>query len=1249
MDVSSFTPTTVSEATGKRYRFDEHKAGTAAWVRDRDTKLDPESEKNMKSAVEFITSQMRRLGLREHKVIVFADTLQRPSTQNAEPVQPLLSNVFEIDEGFAGHYVGFDNNVSVIALSTLQKGVGFRTAAVHEFGHFLVHRRFRQTDPATQQKIYARYRHDLLSATFGDYRNAGRFAGVTRRKLFPELESEEVEVLTPVKAAELLGQDLGYLFSFDEWVAEQIVKHFTGAAQKGDDVGGFFSSVARELRELFERAKKFFGLEAVPEVRDWVESFAQNKSPISLSALSEGEAKGENENAEILSDVTAGESVPPPQAATQKTGSLLTRLGVPGGQARKIRTLGDKYSWFAKMFYSIQQIAKLNPGNFFFNRHVELIDQWHIFQMKWISRAEDRIREWKSLGLKGGERLSRFLFAIDAMEYLTPTEKANEVVRQPTNDELVGLAKKYELTAAGLETFYRVREDFQEVLKQIEQTSLRDIARTITDPIVQQQQIEELQKEMENFRKRPYFPHSRFGKYVVVAKDAKGATEWSEHFPTKGSARDAVSRVQAQFKGSDIRVDFAEVPEGAQVFFGLPPALLSKIRNNLELTPVQRQYLDNLIVEMAPSASFRHKLQKRANVPGHSMDAMRAYADYFFFGSRHLARIEYGPLIDENIEEYGREINATELIPRAPVDVVNAKKMRNMLVNHREHIMNPKPDWAGLRVVAAHWYLGFNVSSAGIQFLQVPMVAWPYLAARFGDVKSFNALLTAMRDIRSFYKYKDLNRVSDSEFKIIQRGMQEGVIRQSQAAELAGQANQQYLGSLLPGPKIQQFFQKIGHYSMWMFTQAERLNRSVVFQAAMKLTLNDPNAKHVKELQRQNQLEMDQLINQDGFSHLEALAYLSARDAVHTTQFQYSRHARPEFMRGRKGSFLVFYMFTQNMLYFATHDPGKVRFLVMMLFMAGLMGLPGADDLASIAKILARNILGKEFNVEREVRSFVLDMFGDAIPPDLILHGVGRIGLGMGAVADIIGIPKADIDISRRIGLGRVIPGLHELSAPGMDFDRAMSSVTTQAAGAAFGMGFNMWKALEDESLSADDFKRWERAMPSSIGNLTRMFRYWREERERSRTGATIVDFDMTDPDHIAETIARGLGFQPTRLAREWDRVSALQEVQKYWATRRGSLLRLFNSSFDTDNSNLRETILEDIRRFNGEVPFGSIAISGETLRKSRMEHARQRRLREAGLTKEKAYRPLAREIEALFPETRKIGEVNVESTGGMR
>ena len=703
---------------------------------------------------------------------------------------------------------------------------------------------------------------------------------------------------------------------------------------------------------------------------------------------------------------------------------------------------------------------------------------------------------------------------------------------------------------------------------------------------------------------------------------------------------DLLATAKRDYPNAIARPDY--IPKQVQGFRGLPPNLIAKIKQNLKLSDTQNEWLDNLIVEMAPSASFRHHLQKRMNTPGFSLDAQRAYANYFFHGARHLARIEYGPSLQEEVttgmNQSITEMEGTQEVSNAPT----RRRIQEYMSNHLEHILNPQPDWAHLRSAAFLWYLGFNVSSAALNLTQPMLVGAPYLAARFGDRKAIGAMMKAVRDLQDVYKYKQPGRVPNSLFKALERAMHEGVVEESQAAELAASAQGGYLAKLMPGNKAQRIVQTMSQMGGWMFTQTERINRRVMFRAAWDLAMKNPNTEHLNHLAGINSLAMTDMLS-NGFTETEARAYLAAKDAVHQTQFRYGQHARPKFMRGKLGVVFTFFMFTQNMLHFVRYSPGSARYMLMMLLMAGMMGLPGAEDLEAIAKLLARNILGKEFNLEKEVRELVTGMLGDSIPPDLFLHGAGRVGFGLPAMMDLIGVPKAQFDFSRRIGFGRIIPGLAELGQPGMDFDQAMSRVGQQAAGATFGIGFNIIRALTDDQLPANDFKRWERLMPTALSNMSKVLRYATEGRERSRTDATIVDYNITDPDHVVELALRGLGFQPTRVAREWDRISMQREAEAYWAGRRALILKLWGHSFGMGDADMRQKALDDVRTYNSEVPFGIMKITGDQLAKSRKEHLRQIRLREAGLSNTKAMRPLAREIGSLHPETLQTEIVDVE------
>lgn len=1202
----------------------------------------------------FLDREMQKIGMNE-RLLLFEGSMDKPYHADYPGAFTVKAwahlNPFE-DMGFIG--IDFDRINKLKAQGMSLEHATF-LAAAHEFGHFISYTRFAKASSDIQARIRAQYERDLVHAAFGDTRYMGPFIN-------PDFMAIAGDSPRLDKSNAGSSETRNYRYSFEEWFAENVAKYYSESYGQqpplisDNVVRKFFRDLARDIKALFERLNGWLGVNTNQPIREFMDSLrrthtpVQQKSSIFQSAMQAGEAKGIRENTEILKDFTNDEFIPPPQPGTGGMYNLIKKF-LPAKAAREIRAFADKFNWFMDLFFNIQQIGQHNPHIKPLQRYLELADQWYNFQMNWMGRADERVREWLALGKHQQQSLTQLIFAVDAMEYLTPDEISKGVVRQPTNGELAGLAGKYGVTPGGFQVFQKIREDFAAVLDQIEQTSLRDIDRTITDPITNASEKANITREMAALRARPYFPHARFGDWSVVVKDKQGGkTIHMDQFESKIAANlaapELLRQAQKEFPGAIARVDY--IPKEVQGFRGLPPNLIARIKERLKLSEVQTEWLDNLIVNMAQSASFRHHLQKRMNTPGFSRDAIRAYASYFFHGARHLARIEYGPLMQEEVTSGMNDSIGMLESPGVVVDVAKRRRIQEYMANHLEHILNPKPDWHQLKSLAFQWYLGFNVSSAALNITQPVLVGYPFLAARFGDGKTASAMMKAVKDIQNVYKFRETDRVPDALFKALDRAMKEGIVEESQAAELASTAQGAYISRLLPGTKLQRFVQQMAHYSSWMFQQSERLNRRIMFRAAWQLAMENRDTQYLDDLVTQNQIAVGEMLNA-GFDIVEARAYLAARDAVRRTQFQYAQHARPKFMRGKKGVVFTFFMFTQSMLHFAAYDPGRVRYLVLMLAMAGMMGLPGAEDLEAIAKLLARNILGKDFDVQREVRELVLGMFGDAIPPDLLLHGVGRVGFGLPALMDLLGLPKPQFDFSRRIGFGRILPGVAELGAPGLDFDEAMSRVSTQAAGAAFGIGFNIIKALSDDTLPFDDFKRWERALPTSLGNLARTLRYAAEGRERSRTDATIVDYNITDPDHIAELALRAIGFNPTRVQREWDRIKMQREAEAYWTARRAIVLKLWSHSFGLRDSELRESALNDVKRYNAEVPFGSMRITGEQLAKSRTEHLRQIRLREAGITRTKAMRPLAREISSLHPETRQSAIIDVEDASRLR
>jgi len=202
------------------------------------------------------------------------------------------------------------------------------------------------------------------------------------------------------------------------------------------------------------------------------------------------------------------------------------------------------------------------------------------------------------------------------------------------------------------------------------------------------------------------------------------------------------------------------------------------------------------------------------------------------------------------------------------------------------------------------------------------------------------------------------------------------------------------------------------------------------------------------------------------------------------------------------------------------------------------------------------------------------------------------------------------------------------------------SRISTDVAGASFGIGINILKFLSDDELPFGDHKRWERALPRAMKNLIKANRFLEEGRERTRTGATVLEFDASDPDQLAEIIGQAAGFTPTRLSRKWDRQRMEQEAIAFWTIRRGMLLKQMDHATTVGDKGAVADVIAAIRRYNNEVAIAGFKISSRELRQSQRERARRRRLFEVGIPAQRRAIGLVRDIQRLFPEVEDVEDV---------
>ena len=914
--------------------------------------------------------------------------------------------------------------------------------------------------------------------------------------------------------------------------------------------------------------------------------------------------------------------------------TAFAKLGVKIPQV--VQQQKDYYGRLVKQGWTIVQLAKKNLHIGWLQTYTQLAEKWHGEKSKWLAAADETVKKWNGLPADQQDALGRVLFEVEQMTYRTPQEVQSGKARKPTKQELLAIFTKHGLGVEGVRVYVQVRHDFDTMLNKIEQVTMASIARDLANnPIATMLEQAKAKKEFDTLRTYPYFPHSRFGNYTIIVKDGKGQTVYAEMFETEKARNAAMAGVKSKF-GSGFTVSASKLSEEAQIYKGLPHALLVQLKSTLKLDPKQLAALDDLLVHTLPSVSFKNHFVKKENIAGYSKDALRAYADYFFHGANHIARIEYSPQMEETI--LTGQNNISDMI-LAGEDSTDRVKILDHVKSHYEGIMNPQPDWAAVRSIGFLMWLGFNVKSAVVNFTQVPLVTYAHLGAHFGDLKATGTLASTMKNIMSYYRSpaKAKTPQSQADSRLIQLGIEQGFLDESFAATLAGIAESGNLVGLKVSSKARKAMIQFNTAASYMFQTVEKLNRRVSFMAAANLARANPNAAYLNEVRTRFSMEYKELISK-GLSDIEATAFLAGKDTVESTQFNYSAWARPKIMQGRKSALLTFFMFTQNMLWFIQNSPGRSRYLLMLLLFAGTQGMPGMEDLDEIVKGMG-SVLNKDWDMERELRGVLTELTDT--DPDWFLHGISRHSFGLKAVGDWTGLPIPDIDMSSSIGMGSPLPivspaiGAASSLVRGEDFNETLGKFSIEATGPTLGIPFAVMQTLLDSQLQWNDPKRWEPALPAAVSSMSKAYRYYTEGSERTRTGAEVIRYDRNDPVGMAEIAARALGFVPTKSSQAWDFIIMEREAEQFWTVRRASLYDQWDFAKEAKDREGIAAVKDAVRRYNASLPrtYRALRITQDMLDRSYKAREKTRKKVEKGQASSKMMKGVYREIERLHPE----------------
>jgi hypothetical protein len=1143
-------------------------------------------------------------------------------------------------------------------------GAMWATAA-HEFGHIVMFEKFAKAPDKVKVEIEAAFER-WREANSSPNRNIQQLLR-TRDNAIVNYYNMRGDAQFPLYM--LTPEHRKYYSSFEEWFAEQVARWATTSDWALTVVDKFFENLGKWVRKVVEAAYKKFGLEfrAEPVMQQWLDSFITEGPAFMHELMPELHQRTREANQGAL-DATLGDGVveAAPRAPGTQTIEDATYQVVDGGrethgpQIRERAAHVDNWHKYYKYWKGLDQLAAVNPNFAPLLRYKERMDEMHNETSQIYDKAIELLKAWRSLGKKRGESIVAALDDIVNMRYRTDDEIQRGIARHPTQEELQAIYREHRVDQESARMIQRLNQMFDAFLQLTADNARAEAQRLITDPQKLAERLDKINTQVRNLRRRPYFPFYRFGRHFVHVRDAAGNTVHFETTERRGLR--SAERMQ-EIKAKELReafpdatVEVGALPEVAEPFIGMPPALLESIANELNLSQEQRDAIQQLQFEMSPANSFKHRFQHKNYMPGYSMDFKRAFANYFFYGGKHYARTKYAWEL-RGLIRAARGVGGNK-----------AAYVADYMQDHLENtVLNAKGDIGGVKAAAFIWFLGFSPAAAAINMSQVPLVSYPFLAAKFGgigfgDARATRALLDAMR-IETFLPRNKFKERDDFLARAMEYGITTGRITDTQAHELAGATQAENLFVGFGGNAAQRVAQTILEKSAWMFEKAEQFNRRLTFRAALDLAQAHPNAQAVKDATNLYKDEILTLRNK-GFTEAEAAAVVTAIHATMETQFNYNRWARPRFVRGKfTGTLFIYKKYLQSMLAVMGQNKSDVmpRAFLMMAMMGGLMGLPGMEDLTEILKALGHHLFGRDFDLKDETREFVLEQFNGRVPPDIVLHGLARRGFGIPAMLDMMGgvstgrglgrglhpgaghfVPAPSFDLSRNLSMGQLSPiPLEALIGPPMGQQQAWMQMNAlqRGAGPVFGTGFALFHALRDFNSDPTDFKRWERIMPRALASGSRAYRSFSEGRERTRggvnAGSTVVRYDPRDPEQMAEILAQAMGFAPTRLNARWEQLIEERKQQAYYDTQRAMLLRqMFDARLGGDERE-QERVVKAIQRFNSRLPpeARSKSITGEVVRRSMASRMRERQARETGVPTQRTARPMAEKIRQMYPE----------------
>lgn len=646
---------------------------------------------------------------------------------------------------------------------------------------------------------------------------------------------------------------------------------------------------------------------------------------------------------------------------------------------------------------------------------------------------------------------------------------------------------------------------------------------------------------MESFRKAGYIPHIRTGRWGI-----QYTLGGQKHFESygfdvrrgfKGGGRNvAEERRQTLLKMGATEVSpVLDMQARAKLLEDYLPSLnnLSKMDilfqailspRNKDAAEEVRKILDSLREEaQAPNA----RLRKRDDIKGWLREDN--YDTYL--------RSVFAPFVASTSDWVANK--ATENLRQRAIASIEDDKVRAIAKGQEDYIHSDESKIAQMKSVAFLYTLGFNLSSALVNFTQMMHTSLPFLGGAGGAGRAASALGRAASDVmRGITFSMDPNKIFDfsrmnltqkeREFiqEMFRQGIAEALLTRDQAPAHMGksQIKEVYAAGQVLG--------RIMEASSWAFTYVEQVNRISTGLAAFRMA---QDAKTLKSLQK-----MAANVNQEVGDATDAAIF-----AVKETQFVTAKPFRAYAMRGLVGGVgLQFMSFPIKMLGFflratkyygggklmETPEGRKMTGLLLSGIFAtsGVWGLPFIAPAGDLLDWLTKHV-GKELGLSpTATKVFLRDTLKEIYKEVPILQAVGTPA----ELADMTlngPFRATGLDISKRTALDII-------SFNPFQFD----IFNFGPLGGAVGGGIRDFFAYKSKG---EDLMAYASLLPIAARNVARA--YTMQESGYLTPGKMEPALPAKELQGSGDFLRVATGFTPTKISRAREALEETKQLQE--------------------------------------------------------------------------------------------------------